>query len=53
MQLPPAMQQIVDDAVEDLGDAIEMFKMKPSAETLDDVYRVTTAIETACRNQLK
>lgn len=42
----------IDDAHEDLKDALEAFKVTPSADTLDDVYRATTAIEMACREQL-
>ena len=42
----------IDDAHEDLNDAIEAFKVTPSADTLDDVYRATAAVERACREQL-
>lgn len=53
MQLTLAAEQIIDDAVEDLNDSLRLFKTNPSVETLDEVYRATTAIETACRDQLK
>lgn len=43
----------LDDSIADLDDAIQSFKTNPSAATLDDVYRATTAIESACKNQLK
>ena len=42
----------IDDAHEDLKDALEAFKVTPSTDTLDDVYRATDAIETACREQV-
>lgn len=42
----------IDDAHEDLRDALEAFKAAPSADTLDDVYRATAAIERACRERV-
>lgn len=42
----------IDDALLDLADSAEAFKAAPNADTLDDVYRATTAVETACRNRL-
>ena len=43
----------LDDAQIDLEEAIQAFKKAPSADTLDDVYRATTAIELACRAQVE
>ncbi len=43
----------IDDAKMDLDDAVEAFQSNPNADTLDDVYRATTAIESACRERLK
>ena len=49
----PMQTNPIDDAHEDLKDALEAFKMTPSADTLDDVFRATTAIEMACREQVR
>jgi len=42
----------INDAHEDLKDALEAFKVTPSADTLDEVYKATTAVEMACREQV-
>lgn len=52
MQIKPSTQQAIKDAMEELIDAIEAFKMSPNVSTLDDVYRATCAIDTACSNQI-
>ncbi len=44
---------MVDDCVLDLQETIERFKEAPSEDTLDDVYRATMAIESACKEQLQ
>lgn len=41
----------IDDALLDLEDAIKAFKAAPNPGTLDDVYRATTSIESACRDR--
>lgn len=44
----------IDDAMEDLEeDALKAFRSTPNADTLDDVYRATTAIESACKGWLE
>ena len=43
----------MEEALEDLKDAIEGFKLGPTKDALDDVYRATTAVESACRAQVE
>jgi len=43
----------IDDSLLDLEEAVKAFKADPSAGTLDDVYRATTGIESACRTLLE
>lgn len=47
------MSNSIDEAIVDLEEAIQTFKIYPSVTTLDDVYRATTAIESTCKNILK